>query len=323
MEYSEEHEKAFQSIYVNLNQNNKNKYIYKLHPLKENKMYSHSISSYEIEAKEQYEASLRIKKFQLIRSVLVQRDLASKKISSVFRAFHTKISFKRTLLTYQIIRQREAKVTLIQSTVRKFLVQKDIKGIGLTRGIYIFFYIPPKMYYTESQCGDIPKISFQLKNGKRFDLNYSKALRTYYIPLKKTGKREYHLNFIVNDHNIVDSRFPVELNPKNGSFYNIISSSMMYKPRSSKAETNKRKWEQIFQIKKYYQKRKISIDTTVSQNTDVSAELSAILNSNIKESIKEKRTKPHKSILRKWNQVGNNISKKRVTFCTRCEYVIY
>ena len=156
MEYSEEHEKAFQSIYVNLNQNNnqnnKNKYIYKLHPLKENKMYSHSISSYEIEAK------LRIKKFQLIRSVLVQRDLAAKKISSLFRAFHTKISFKRTLLTYQIIRQREAKVTLIQSTVRKFLVQKDIRGIGLTRGIYIFFYIPPKMYYTESQCGDIPKI---------------------------------------------------------------------------------------------------------------------------------------------------------------------
>ena len=287
---------------------------------------SHSISSYEIDSKSQIEASLRIKKFQLIRSLLIQRELASKKISSLFRTFHNKIQFMRNFFTYHIIRQREAQVTLIQSTVRRFLLQKDIKAIGLNRGIYIFFYIPPKMYYTESQC--IPKISFQLKNGKRFDLNYSKALHTYYIPLKKTGKREYHLNFIVNDHNIVDSRFPVELNQKNGSFYNIISSSMMYKPRSSKIENqpNSKKWEQIFQIKKYYQKRKISIDTAVSQNTDVSAELSAILHNNItvdapimSSRIEGKRTK--KSILRKFK--GNNICKKRVTFCTRCEYVIY
>ena len=287
---------------------------------------SHSISSYEIDSKSQIEASLRIKKFQLIRSLLIQRELASKKISSLFRTFHNKIQLMRNFFTYQIIRQREAQVTLIQSTVRRFLLQKDIKAIGLNRGIYIFFYIPPKMYYTESQC--IPKISFRLKNGKRSDLNYSKALHTYYIPLKKTGKREYHLNFIVNDHNIVDSRFPVELNQKNGSFYNIISSSMMYKPRSSKIENqpNSKKWEQIFQIKKYYQKRKISIDTAVSQNTDVSAELSAILHNNstvdapiVSSRIEGKRTK--KSILRKFK--GNNICKKRVTFCTRCEYVIY
>ena len=66
----------------------------------------------------------------------------------------------------------------------------------------------------------------------------------------------------------------------------------------------------------------------MSQNTDVSAEINSIINNNTSSILinQKKASKPRQSILKPTPTNVNtlsNKSKKRVTFNTRCEYVIY
>ena len=333
MEYTENYQKALEAINVNHkvygSQLKKKNCIIKLCYYKQNIIHNNTIPNLEIKVKEEYEKKLIDKKTKLIQQILQKRQKANIKLVSAFRTFYNRTAFNKANLILKILQERERKAIFIQSVVRRFLAHKEINKLCLNKGRYIFFYLPPKMYISQSGCKDIPKISIQLKNGKQLDFLYSKLLHTYYIPLKKTGKRQYYLNFLINNNNIIDSRFPVELNPKTGKFYNFITSSLMYKARTSKpSKAQSKKWEQIFQIKNYYKKRKISFDTSVSQNTDVSAEINSIINNNTSSILinQKKASKPRQSILKPTPTNVNTLSiksKKRVTFNTRCEYVIY
>lgn len=333
MEYTENYQKALEAINVNHKsygtQLKKKNCIIKLCYYKQNIIHNNTISNLEIKVKEEYEKKLITKKTKLIQQILQIRQKSNIKLISAFRTFYNRTAFIKANLIMKILQERQDKAIFIQSMIRKYLMQKELNKLGLNKGKYIFFYFPPKMYLSQSGCENIPKISIQLKNGKQLDFLYSKLLHTYYIPLKKTGKRQYYLNFLINNNNIIDSRFPVELNPKTGNFYNVITSASMYKTKTTKqTKAQSKKWEQIFQIKNYYKKRKISFDTSVSQNTDVSAEINSIINNNTSSILinQKKVSKPRKSILKPTPTNVNtlsNQSKKRVTFNTRCEYVIY
>lgn len=338
MEISENYLKELESKNVNKNKqkydiyNNKS-YILKMFYFKQKSVLIHPnyISSIENKAKEEYESKLLSKKEKLIEKILQNRKKAIQTIIFYLMNFTSKNQFQKKIIISKILENRKNASIMIQSFVRRFLVQKEFNKIGISKSNYIFFYFPPKIYFKKSPNG-VPKIAIQLKNKKIIDFQYSSLLHIYYIPLKKTGKREYRLNFIIDNNNVIDSSFPVELCPSNGNFYNIISSSIMYKRRPSRKAVKdlNKKWEKIFQIKNYYQKRKISIDnqsSTLSQNTDISAEINSIINNNSNNIVRNETyiMKPHKSILKKSSDINNfnTPSKKRVTFCTQCEYVIY
>jgi len=131
-------------------------------------------------------------------------------------------------------------------------------------------------------------------------------------------KREYKLNFIINDKQIIDSRYQVDIDNK-GNFYNIITKKMIFRFKKYHSELEiqnnfnnyksyNKYWESIFEIKKI--KKANSYDSLSISNSNISNETnvapvygSEISNKNIISILKNP--------FRKVDSIQNNKNEKR------------
>lgn len=154
----------------------------------------------------------------------------------------------------------------MQKNIRKLIVQKHI--YELTKKYeYVFSYNYEELeninkYIKINQSNSIDEIKIKIINNKNeilLKLNYSRILKTHYLPFIKCGlmKRFIKANFIVNGHVIIDPRYPFD--HLNGNFFNIIETKLFKTKKGLKKEEcqreNKKFWENIFQIKGHNEAR--------------------------------------------------------------------
>ena len=221
-----------------------------------------------------------LSRYNLLREkILQQRKICAIKISSFVKRKLEQITNKKKFILNYILKKRKYHVTKVQSILRGYFIRKHLKNLFKSDFVFFYYMTPEtlKQLYSPiinpSTTPDMKlKIYSRTYKGKEISFSYSKYLDTYYLPLMKKGiiKRQYRVNFIVNEHIIIDPRYEVGSDEK-GNFYNIILKKMLYntKNRTKKISPQKKYWENIFKIKAM-RRHSNSCDSISISNTDIS-----------------------------------------------------
>lgn len=223
-----------------------------------------------------------------INTILAQRKKNAVKISSFLKRKFLVIKTKKSILIQKVISKRRILIVKLQSNIKSFLVRKIIKDILNSK--YVFFYrvcptlisklnVSENFYENENKFLKISKDNIQnikcqiyksLKNMETIKFIYCRLLNIYYLPLKKFRiiKKQYKVNFIVNDQKIIDSRYYLDIDNK-GNYYNIISKDMIYRFKKDNIEcqnNGNKFWKKFFKNKQ--KKRTISLETQTISNSN-------------------------------------------------------
>lgn len=209
-------------------------------------------------------------KNNLINHIISLRKNSAVIISAFLKRKLFLIKYRRNLIIQHIGKKLIFYIIKIQSRVRGFLLKKHFNII--MKSDYLFIYQLNKMIFHKKTDENI-KIILRLysKNKVKHDfiLSYSKYLKSYYLPLIKSRpiKKDYKVNFIINDNIIIDPAYPVDYD--NGNFYNVIKKGML------KCFTFNKKgksgfWENMLESKKFI--RSNSYDSISLSNSSVSYE---------------------------------------------------
>jgi hypothetical protein len=266
---------------------------------------------------------LHAKKNELINYIIESRISAVNLIIKYFRMYKKKIEIRKQIIIDHILKEREQKFIMLQKNIKTFLVRKHIEDLT-KRFDYVFFYEYEarnnkinESKNTRSSIFNIPEIKIKFeKDGRECQMFYSRALKLFYLPIKKCGvlRKRFKVNFLVDGKIIVDPMYEVD-NDNYGHFYNIIKSSHLRKKKNPDARLEKttKYWENIFQIK--MSNKENSSVSDVSEHNETSIE--KLLNSNVYCQSKVNNSKaPLKSILKVTSRFLNGPSKqeKKVGF---------
>lgn len=207
----------------------------------------------------------------LIQLIIKARKQSAIRISSFLKRQLISIRIKRDCILKSILNTRLKLIMKIQATFRRYFVYKQIKVFSTFD--YILFYtlkenkedllskgtnqLSLSVMKTKYDKDDL-KLYIYGDHGKKKerDFIYSKLLKKYYIPFMKRGviKQKYKVNFVLNGHIVVDSRYNI-WNDTKGNFYNIISKSLLYKVGHKKRVKEEtlfhRKYMDLFKMKSY------------------------------------------------------------------------
>lgn len=267
-----------------------------------------SIDSNEIQ-KQISKEEIEIKKFDFIKNLLIQRKNAAMKISNFIKKKVLIMKMKKKIILKKLLKIRREKIKKIQAVMKGRFVRKEFNL--LLQNDYVFFYqmdttLVDKLalFSKNNEINNNSKIkekinkidnikiqifSHQFKM-KKFKFIYNKALKTYYLPIKKVRvlKRQFKVNFYINDIPVIDPRYGVDFDSK-GNFFNIILKIMIIKINkkqssfssvnhiqynnnndNNNSENNNEEgyWESIFHIKRL--KRANSFDSISISNSNIS-----------------------------------------------------
>ena len=258
--------------------------------------------------KQIFKEEIETKKFDFIKNLLVQRKNAAVKISNFIKKKVLIMKMKKKIILKKLLKIRREKIKKIQAVMKGRFVRKEFNL--LLQNDYVFFY---KMDTTlvdklalfsknneinnnskiKEKINKIDNIKIQIFSHqfkmKKFKFIYCKALKTYYLPIKKVRvlKRQFKVNFYINDIPVIDPRFGVDFDSK-GNFFNIILKIMIIKINKKQSsfssvnhiqynnnnndntENNNEEgyWESIFHIKRL--KRANSFDSISISNSNIS-----------------------------------------------------
>jgi len=253
---------------------------------------------------------IEIKKFDFIKNLLIQRKNAAMKISNFIKKKVLIMKMKKKIILKKLLKIRREKIKKIQAVMKGRFVRKEFNL--LLQNDYVFFYqmdttLVDKLalFSKNNEINNNSKIkekinkidnikiqifSHQFKM-KKFKFIYNKALKTYYLPIKKVRvlKRQFKVNFYINDIPVIDPRYGVDFDTK-GNFFNIILKIMIIKINKKQSsfssvnhieynnnndnnndcsENNEEGyWENIFHIKRL--KRANSFDSISISNSNIS-----------------------------------------------------
>jgi hypothetical protein len=247
-----------------------------------------------------------LRNFEFIKNILTQRKNAAIKISNFIKNKLHIIKMKKKIILKKLLKMRREKIKKIQAVMKGIFVRKEIKL--LLQNDFVFLYqmdntLVDKLALfnktndeikNNSKIEKVNKIdnikiqifSHQFKM-KKFKFIYNKPLKTYYLPIKKVRvlKRQFKVNFYINDILVIDPRFGIDFDSK-GNFFNIILKSMIIKINKNSSfssvqniqidENNNNEnrdneegyWESIFHLKRL--KRANSFDSISISNSNVS-----------------------------------------------------
>jgi len=247
-----------------------------------------------------------LRNFEFIKNILTQRKNAAIKISNFIKNKLHIIKMKKKIILKKLLKMRREKIKKIQAVMKGIFVRKEIKL--LLQNDFVFLYqmdntLVDKLALfnktndeikNNSKIEKVNKIdnikiqifSHQFKM-KKFKFIYNKPLKTYYLPIKKVRvlKRQFKVNFYINDILVIDPRFGIDFDSK-GNFFNIILKSMIIKINKNSSfssvqnvqidenTNNENKdneegyWESIFHLKRL--KRANSFDSISISNSNVS-----------------------------------------------------
>ena len=257
---------------------------------------------------------IEIKKYDFIKNLLIQRKNAAIKISNFIKKKVLIMKMKKKIILKKLLKIRREKIKKIQAVIKGRIVRKAFNL--LLQNDYVFFYqmdttLVDKLalFSKNNEINNNSKIkekinkidnikiqifSHQFKM-KKFKFIYNKALKTYYLPIKKVRvlKRQFKVNFYINDIPVIDPRYGVDFDTK-GNFFNIILKIMIIKINKKQSsfssvdhvhiinnnnnnenvqnnctENNEEGyWESIFHIKRL--KRANSFDSISISNSNIS-----------------------------------------------------
>ena len=247
-----------------------------------------------------------LRNFEFIKNILTQRKNAAIKISNFIKNKLHIIKMKKKIILKKLLKMRREKIKKIQAVMKGIFVRREIKL--LLQNDFVFLYqmdntLVDKLALfnktndeikNNSKIEKVNKIdnikiqifSHQFKM-KKFKFIYNKPLKTYYLPIKKVRvlKRQFKVNFYINDILVIDPRFGIDFDSK-GNFFNIILKSMIIKINKNSSfssvqniqidENNNNEnrdneegyWESIFHLKRL--KRANSFDSISISNSNVS-----------------------------------------------------
>jgi hypothetical protein len=269
---------------------------------------------------------LHAKKNELIYYLIESRISAVNLIIKYFRIYKKNFEIRRQIIIDHILKEREHKLIMLQKNIKTFLVRKHIEDFT-KRFDYVFFYEYEarntrenkinESKITKSSIFNIPEIKIKFeKDGRECRMFYSRALKLFYLPIKKCGvlRKRFKVNFLVDGKVIVDPMYEVD-NDNCGHFYNIIKSSHLRKKKNPdvRLENTNKYWENIFRIK--MSNKENSSVSDVSEHNETSIE--KLFNSNVYCQSKVNNSNPPlKSILKVTSRFSNGPSKqeKKVGF---------
>ena len=278
-----------------------------------------SFSNIALELKLNILTAIDEKKKVMLYFILQKRLFYIKTIQHYYRRYSQLLKIKKNILLNKLIQSRQKSAVLLQSY---FLMRQCRKHFNkLLSNDALFLYSYP---LTEGKEEKINSIVLSLhKPNVNANFHYSKYLNQFYLSINKVKlfRKKMKVNFIINGHKVIDSRYEVG-NDSKGNFYNIIYSTMIFKKlkqRSPKVDFKRfkmKKWEDFFVLNNssHHQSRKLSFDTSsiISDQTDISKEMNGNINYTQISSI-------IKPILKCKNSFMKD-NRKKVSFCKTVQF---
>ena len=246
-----------------------------------------SFSNIALELKLNILTAIDEKKKVMLYFILQKRLFYIKTIQHYYRRYSLLLKIKKNILLYKLIQFREKNAVQLQSYFRMRQCKKHFNKLLSNDALFLYSYP-----LTEGKEEKINSIVLSLhKPNINANFHYSKYLNQFYLSINKVKlfRKKMKVNFIINGHKVIDSRYEVG-NDSKGNFYNIIYSTMIFKKlkqRSPKVDfKNKKfkmkKWEDFFVLNNssHHQSRKLSFDTSsiISDQTDISKEMNSNIN---------------------------------------------
>ena len=244
-----------------------------------------SFSNIALELKLNILTAIDEKKKVMLYFILQKRLFYIKTIQHYYRRYSQLLKIKKNILLNKLIQSRQKSAALLQSYFRMRQCRKHFNKLLSNDALFLYSYP-----LTEGKEEKINSIVLSLhKPNVDANFHYSKYLNQFYLSINKVKlfRKKMKVNFIINGHKVIDSRYEVG-NDSKGNFYNIIYSTMIFKKlkqRSPKVDFKRfkmKKWEDFFVLNNssHHQSRKLSFDTSsiISDQTDISKEMNGNIN---------------------------------------------
>ena len=278
-----------------------------------------SLSQLAIALKSNILTAIDEKKKVMLYFILQKRLFYIKTIQHYYRCYSQLLKIKKNILLNKLIQSRQKSAVLLQSYFRMRQCRKHFNKLLSNDALFLYSYP-----LTEGKEEKINSIVLSLhKPNVNANFHYSKYLNQFYLSINKVKlfRKKMKVNFIINGHKVIDSRYEVG-NDSKGNFYNIIYSTMIFKKlkqRSPKVDFKRfkmKKWEDFFVLNNssHHQSRKLSFDTSsiISDQTDISKEMNGNINYTQISSI-------IKPILKCKNSFMKD-NRKKVSFCKTVQF---
>ena len=278
-----------------------------------------SFSNIALELKLNILTAIDEKKKVMLYFILQKRLFYIKTIQHYYRRYSQLLKIKKNILLNKLIQSRQKSAVLLQSYFRMRQCRKHFNKLLSNDALFLYSYP-----LTEGKEEKINSIVLSLhKPNVNANFHYSKYLNQFYLSINKVKlfRKKMKVNFIINGHKVIDSRYEVG-NDSKGNFYNIIYSTMIFKKlkqRSPKVDFKRfkmKKWEDFFVLNNssHHQSRKLSFDTSsiISDQTDISKEMNGNINYTQISSI-------IKPILKCKNSFMKD-NRKKVSFCKTVQF---